>query len=88
MHGSSVREQLSILQDRDSWRDFEQLIRDLLIAALGKIPANETARASYLASLYEPDDNARAEQVKENFNAIKDQKARENLIDVLRESLR
>ena len=38
--------------------------------------------------LYEPGDNARAEQVKENFNAIKDQKARESLIDVLRESLR
>jgi hypothetical protein len=88
VHGGSVKEQLSVLQDRDCWRDFEQLVRDLLVAALGKVPTNETARASYLASLYEPDDNARAEQVQENFKAIKDQKTRENLLAVLSESPR
>jgi hypothetical protein len=88
VHGGSVKEQLSILQDRDCWRDFEQLVRDLLVAALAKVPADETARTSYLASLYEPDDNARGEQVKENFKAIKDQKSREILLAVLSESLR
>jgi hypothetical protein len=86
VHGGSVKDQLSFLQDRDCWLDFEQLVRDLIVAALGKVPAEETPRKSYLASLYEPDDNARAKEIKENFKAIKDPEARKSLLAALRES--
>lgn len=86
VHGGSVKEQLAVLQDPDGWLNFERLVRDLLVAAIRKIPAEESARKAYLTSLYEPDDNARAEEINENFKAIKDPTIREALVAVLRAS--
>jgi len=83
VHGASVKDQLLLLQDRNCWYEFEQLVRDLIVAALRKVPAEENSRQSYLASLYETDDNARAEQIEENFKAIKDPNARKSLLAVL-----
>jgi hypothetical protein len=83
VHGASVKDQLSLLQDRDCWHEFEQLIREVIVAALRKVPSEESSREAYLASLYEPDDIARAEQIEENFKAIKDPEARKSLIAAL-----
>jgi hypothetical protein len=47
------------------------------------VPSEESSREAYLASLYEPDDIARAEQIEENFKAIKDPEARKSLIAAL-----
>ena len=83
VHGASVKDQLLLLQDRNCWYEFEQLVRDLIVAALRKVPPEENSHQSYLASLYEADDNARAEQIEENFKAIKDPNARKSLLAVL-----
>jgi hypothetical protein len=86
VHGGSLEEQLSVLQDRDGWWNFERLVRNLLVAAIRKIPAEASARRAYLTSLYEPDDNVRAGVIKENFKAIKDPAIRDALVADLRAS--
>lgn len=84
VHGGSLKSQLSLVQDRASWWDFEQLVRDLLIAALRNVPAEEKTHQSYLAGVYDPDDAARAEDLVKNFNAIKDPVTKANLLTSLR----
>ncbi len=77
VHGSPVSDDdLSYLQDRERWREFEQIVRDLLRAALLKVPAEDVARVAYLSKLYEPSDDERAEDLEKNFRAIKDKRVR------------
>src|ERR1700733_3393022 len=53
VHGSPVSEEdLAYLQDRERWQEFEKLVRDLLRAALLKIPAHDVARIVCLSNLY------------------------------------
>jgi hypothetical protein len=86
VHGSPLsNDDLLYLRDRQRWREFEELVRDLLVAAVRKVPAEEPARASYLAGLYEPSDAERAEDFAKNFKTIKDPLARLDLIGKLRE---
>ncbi len=85
VHGSPLSEDdLFYLRDRQRWLEFEQLVRDLLIAALRNVPPQEPARVGYLAGLYEPSDAERAEDCTKSFRAIKDSAARLDLIDKLR----
>jgi hypothetical protein len=84
VHGSPLStRQVSLLQDRDRWWEFEQLVRNLLVAAVKKVPPDDVSRRAYLSGLYELDDAARADEVVRNFNAIKDDSVRESLIDTL-----
>jgi len=77
-----------ILQDRELWWKFETLVRDLLVAALRKVPSDEASRRSYLASLYDPDDEVRAGRVEEEVSAIKNQNVREKLLNNLNVALK
>jgi hypothetical protein len=84
VHGSPVSgEDLAYLQNRELWREFEKLVRDLLRAALLKIPADDVARTAYLSKLYEPSDDERAEELERTFRAIKDQRVRKELLSKL-----
>jgi len=86
VHGSPLsNDDLSHLRDSQRWLEFEQIVRDLLVAALRNVPAEESARASYLAEVYEPSDAERAEDFAKNFRTIKDPLVRLDLINKLRE---
>jgi hypothetical protein len=87
VHGSPLsNEDLSYLRDRQRWLEFEQLVRDLLVAALRNVPAGNVDRISYLTRLYEPGDAERAEDFSKNFRTIKDpQVGRELLCKLLGE---
>jgi hypothetical protein len=88
VHGSPLSpRQISLLQDRDRWWEFEQLVRDLLVAAVKKIPPEDESRRAYLSGLYEPDDAARADEIVRNFNAIKDDSVQEGLINTLKRTI-
>ncbi len=81
VHGSPLsHQQMAMLQDRNLWWKFEQLVRDLLVAAVKKIPPDEEPRKAYLSNLYEPDDAAHADEVVRNFRAIKDDSIRKSLV--------
>jgi hypothetical protein len=85
VHGGSLSDdQLAALRDRDRWLRFEQIVRDLLIAAVLKVPAEDQGRRSYLAQLFDPDAKVRSEKLVEDFKAIKDMQARRSLLDDLR----
>ncbi len=85
VHGSSLQsDQLSLLRNPDLWLKFEQLARDLIAAAVTTVPANDTARRSFLVGLYDVDDAARAERLREDFRAIKDKNIRHDLLATLR----
>ncbi|GEM_PF-933133 len=89
VHGSPLSDdQMLILQDRELWWKFETLVRDLLVAALRKVPSDEASRRSYLASLYDPDDEVRAGRVEEEVSAIKNQNVREKLLNNLNVALK
>ncbi len=78
---------LSFLQDRECWLKFEDLVRQLLVAAVRMVPPDEEQRRSYLISLYDIDDRVRADRVREEFRTIKDQVLRRQLLDDLRSLL-
>jgi hypothetical protein len=81
VHGAgSSPDQLALLRDQDRWKEFEKLVRDLLVAALRKVPA---ARESYLAGLYNPSDAERAQVLVEGFRAVKDQQVKQELLTTL-----
>jgi len=80
VHGSFLNQgQLSLLQDRDQWWKYEQVVRDLLVAALRNVPSNDKERRLYLTSLYDLSDAARAEKLRQDFAAIKDEDVRRQL---------
>jgi hypothetical protein len=81
VHGSKVSdEDLSYLRESERWQEFEQIVRDLLVAAVLNIPAEDAARVAYVSKLYEPNDEERAGALVESFRAIKDSKVRRELI--------
>jgi hypothetical protein len=85
VHGSPLSDdQMSVLQDRDLWWRFEQIVRELLVAALKRIPPDEASRRSHLSSLYDPDDDVRANRVGDEFRAIKNHVKRRELLDNLK----
>jgi hypothetical protein len=85
VHGSPLSaDQMTILQDRVRWWKFEELVRAVLVASLRKIPADEPSRRVFLASLYDPDDKVRADEVGKKFKSIKDRKTRRELLDSLK----
>jgi len=81
MHGSPVSDkELSYLQASQRWLEFEQLVRDLLIAASRNIPAEDATRVAHLARLYEPSDAERGEDFAKNFKSIKNPQAGRELL--------
>jgi hypothetical protein len=84
VHGSPLSPgQMSILQDRERWWKFEELVRELLVAALKTVPSDEVSRRSCLNSLYNIDDETRASRVSEEFRGIKDTNVRQRLLKTL-----
>jgi hypothetical protein len=64
VHGSPLSQnQMSVLQDRAYWCKFEELVRELLVTAVAKVPPAETKRRSYLTSLYDVGDEVRANKI-------------------------
>ena len=84
VHGSSLGNQLEILQDRGRWLEFELLVRKLLVVGLEQIPSDESSRRGFLANLYDLTDRERAEKLVEEFKAIRDSTVRRNLVITLK----
>lgn len=81
VHGSGLSsDQLSLLQDRDRWWEFERIVRHLITAALRNVPAEDAARKSHLSGLYELSDAERTQVLAEDFRAVKGPKARRELL--------
>jgi len=81
VHGSPVSDKdLSYMQDSERWSEFDQIVRDLLVAAIRKMPAEAADRVTFLAELYEPSDVERAEDFAKNFKTIKSPQARRELL--------
>jgi len=86
VHGSSLSdEQLSLLKDRKRWEEFEQIVRNLVVAALRTLPIGNNERRLYLTSLYDLCDADRAEKLCQDFSAIKDNDFRRRLAGTLAE---
>jgi hypothetical protein len=84
VHGSLLsKDQMELLRNRDLWWKFEELVRELLVTSLKKMPSDELSRRTFLSSLFDPDDKARAEQIGDKFRSIKDSKIRRELLDRL-----
>jgi hypothetical protein len=84
VHGSPLSaDQMSVLRDRDRWWKFEEVVRELLVTALKKVPPDEALRRSYLASLYDLDDEARAGRIDDEFSGIKDTNVKQKLLRTL-----
>jgi hypothetical protein len=81
VHGNTLTEkQLSLLRDRPQWWKFEQTVRDLVVAALRKVPSEDTERRLHLASIYNVCDTDRAEKLREDFTAIKNDHVKRQLL--------
>ena len=80
VHGNSLSaDQMALLRDKAQWWHFEGLVRGILVEALRRVPCDEADRRSYLASLYDPSDGERADQVRQSYKAIKDEGIRRTL---------
>lgn len=85
VHGSPLeKSQLDLLQDKDQWESFEKLVRDVMVQALRTVPNDDDTRRSYLSSIYKPSDQERADQLQQEFRAIKDSRIKQDLINSLR----
>ena len=81
VHGSSLEErQMALLRDNDQWLAFEQLVRDVMVAALRNVPADETGRKSYLTSVYDLSDKERADKLRQDFRALKSDEVKQGLL--------
>jgi rhamnogalacturonyl hydrolase YesR len=69
---------------RAIWWRFEGLVREALVEALRRVPAEESERRAYLTSLYDLTDSERAEQLRQSYKAIKDREVKQTLIDALK----
>lgn len=84
VHGNPLSVgQLSLVQDREQWWQFEEIVRKPLVAALKNVPFDEIPRNSYLASLYDIDDEARVMRIRNEFRAIKDPQVKQSLLKSL-----
>jgi hypothetical protein len=81
VHGSPLsQEQMALLQDRARGWSFEELVRQLLVTAVMRIPLNEARRREYLSALYDVDDQVRGERISEEFRAVKHSTMRKELL--------
>jgi hypothetical protein len=62
---------------------FEQDVRNLLKAALRCCPHEESKRKTWLKSLYEISDQAKADSLEINFKSIRDDNIRNQLLSKL-----
>jgi len=76
-------EEKVIIQQKELWLSFEQLVRTILICALRNVPSSETDRRTYLSGLYEPSDQDRADKLREDFRTIKDIQVKQVLLNEL-----
>jgi len=84
VHGSPLKdEEKVIIQQKELWLSFEQLVRTILICALRNVPSSETDRRTYLSGLYEPSDQDRADKLREDFRTIKDIQVKQVLLNEL-----
>ncbi len=82
VHGSPLStDQLALLQDKDKWWRFEEIVREVLVEALRRVPSDEPLRRSYLASLYDVTDTERAAQILQSYRAMKNDKAKRTLVE-------
>ena len=58
-------------------------MRELLVVCLRQLPGEEQVRRSYLESIWDVDDEAKAEKLTEDFKAIKDTTVRRKLLQNL-----
>jgi len=85
VHGSGLNEeQLNLLKDSNRWMEFELLVRRVIVSALTAAPSDESDRRLYLARLFDLSDEDRAERLREDFSAIKDEDVKAKLVDSLR----
>jgi hypothetical protein len=81
VHGSPLQtNQLAFLRHYERWLEFEQLTRDLIVAAARAVPSEEPARVSFLKELWDLDDVARAQKLAQDFRAIKQSRVRSELL--------
>jgi hypothetical protein len=87
VHGSAVDEkQMNLLKDRNQWIEFELFVRRVIVSALKAVPSDESGRRSYLTRLFDLSDEDRAEKLREDFAAIKDEGVKRELVDTLKRS--
>jgi hypothetical protein len=85
VHGSPLgSDQMALLRDENRWWRFEKLVREVLVEALRRVPAEESQRRAYLTSLYDLTDSERAEQLRQSYKAIEDREVKQTLIDALK----
>lgn len=85
VHGSPLdNKQTALLQDRDHWWQFQQLVRDVLINALKTVPGEEAERRLYFVQIYDLSDRERAEKVYQDFKAIKDEGVKQDILRKLK----
>jgi hypothetical protein len=82
VHGSALpRQRLDELTE--VWAPFEQVVREVLVAALRRLPLDDDQRATDLKQIYEVTDQQRADKVREDFRAIGDEAVRRRLVEDL-----
>jgi hypothetical protein len=84
VHGSPLDDKkVSLVQDRELWWRFEELVRKVLVEALRTVPSNDRDRRSYLTGLYDLSDADRAEKLRQDFGAIRDSEIKCTLLQTL-----
>jgi hypothetical protein len=58
----------------------------VIVSALKAVPSDESGRRSYLTRLFDLSDEDRAEKLREDFAAIKDEGVKRELVDTLKRS--
>lgn len=85
VHGSSLDErQMALLRDKDQWWLFEELVRNIIVSALRKVPADEVGRKAYLTGLYDLSDKERAEKLLQDFKSLKSEEVKRDLVGAMK----
>jgi hypothetical protein len=63
----------------ENWRQFELRVRQVLVAAVQSVPADDTERCKILAALYDPTDDDRGESALHKFREIRTEVVRKNV---------
>jgi hypothetical protein len=85
VHGSLLDErQMVLLRDKEQWWLFEDMVRNIMVSALRKVPADEVGRKAYLTGLYDLSDKERAEKVLQDFRSLKNDDVKQELLRALK----
>ena len=85
IHGNRLRDdQSAYLRDEKKWWRFEELVREVIVETLRRVPADDLGRRVYLTALFDPADTDKAEQFRRNFKSIKDENVRRALLEALK----